>query len=378
MSIRQIYPEFRLEGAYTTSLDPYVPLWALIPFFSKIVVGITPYLRSEDDFRKWYGISVRQLLALHEEGRVVIRVLFPSSTASAPSFLNPFFSGEFPSTARDRAFDERLLGAELAREVRGRFKRTVSSLIGGKSVDGFPEHEGRAYSTAEMAYLQLHALGYEGRARQFEELFRSDPSAAMKWLELCRLFLVGPYHYSLLGIHSVANNVPTLEPAVEGQVRFPAELGRILVDAFKLVDVENRYNDFTLRDCMSIFPDFELARGTLLSLDAAVKSGQEKQILTGAEDFRRLVVKARSREKRCLRWIRWLVASGISIAGAHFHWVGLLAGLGVGAAAEFASEEVDHAIKPISDRILSARREHLNLILKLDDEVRRHFRAGEG
>ena len=77
--IRKHYPEFDLGTCYTTSLDPYTPLWVLLPFFEKVIVGITPYLKTEEAFRDWYGVTPRRLLDLHEQGHVVIRVLPPES-----------------------------------------------------------------------------------------------------------------------------------------------------------------------------------------------------------------------------------------------------------------------------------------------------------
>ncbi|MGO9586476.1 MAG: hypothetical protein ACLP2Y_09800 [Limisphaerales bacterium] len=108
-SIRKIYPEWPLQGAYTTSIEPHVPIWAMVPFFSKVIVGIVPYFRDEDAFQQWYGLSVRQLLQLHEKGHLLVRMLFPRTATTVPKFLNPFFGEEFPSTARDIAFDNRLL-----------------------------------------------------------------------------------------------------------------------------------------------------------------------------------------------------------------------------------------------------------------------------
>ena len=36
---QQLYPEFQLSKAYTTSLDPYTPVWSLIPFFDNVIIG---------------------------------------------------------------------------------------------------------------------------------------------------------------------------------------------------------------------------------------------------------------------------------------------------------------------------------------------------
>jgi hypothetical protein len=146
--ITKLYPEFTLKGVYTTSLDPYVPLWVLLPFFDKILVGIMPYLRTEDDFRRWYGLTVRQMLSLYEQQRIHLRVLFPSAATTTPRYLNPFFSAEFPSTARDLAFDRRLLGPDRFVELQRRFALATRKTPGDVSIDGFTGHRGRAFRTA--------------------------------------------------------------------------------------------------------------------------------------------------------------------------------------------------------------------------------------
>ena len=111
-NITDIYPEFCLEGAYTTSLDPYTPVWAIVPFFKKIIVGITPYLKTEKDFIKWYGVTVKQLLKMKEMDRVEIRVIYPYSTNTVPKYLNCFFNDIHPSTIRDKMFANRLIDNE--------------------------------------------------------------------------------------------------------------------------------------------------------------------------------------------------------------------------------------------------------------------------
>jgi hypothetical protein len=153
--IKRIYPELSLHGVYTTSLEPYAPVWLLLPFFDRIIVGIVPYLQSEDQFRNWYGLSVRDMLGLANQGRLVIRLLVPRSLEVVPQYLDPFFSEGFPSTARDLAFDEALLGPDKLPAVRDRFRFVLEGIERSESIDGFVGNTSRAYKTAETVYIQL-------------------------------------------------------------------------------------------------------------------------------------------------------------------------------------------------------------------------------
>jgi len=374
LSIQRIYPEWEFNKDYTTSLDPKVPLWALVPFFSKVIVGITPYFRDEEAFCKWYGVSLRELFQLYEKKRVLIRVLFPSARSSIPSFMDPLFDGTFPSTARDRVFDECLIGQDRSKELKSRFASIVRRGTFDISIDGFTGHKGRAFKTAESVYLQLHAFGYGQHARAFEKMYNLDNNAAMKWLEMCRLLLIGPYHYSLLGIHSIPQDA--ISTVSNKQIlQFPIELGRILVETLGLVGTEDYPGDFTLNDCLAVYPDFQLARETLLALDRAIKTGNKDVMVHSSEDLRQILFKAKKSLKRWLRLIRCIIACGAGVITAPFDgFTGILVGIGTGVAGELESERLDKRLSPLAHKIIDNRSAHLGLLLRLDESVRSHFK----
>ncbi len=207
-------------------------------------------------------------------------------------------------------------------------------------------------------------------------MFRSSPQGAMNWLELCRLFLISPYHYSLLGIHSVAKDGSSLLPVTGATVRFPSELGRILIKTFELIRTENVSGNITLKDTIAIHSDFELARNTLLALDTALRSGREEQVVETADDLRKIVEKAKRKQKLYLRSMRFVIASGIGATALPLNpLLGLLVTLGVGAVGEFASDTVNQVGEPLARRWLERKSPHLGLIMKLDESVRRSFRS---
>ena len=207
LELKEFYPEFKLNADYTTSLEPYCPVWGQLPFFKKLIVGITPYLKDEEAFQRWYGVTPAQLLRLNELGRVEIRINEPRAKSTVPGYLDCFFCHHFPSSVRNRYYTDAVLGDDHAESLREQFRGALGRDFNrAKSIDTLPDDRSRAFRTAETAFLQLHALGYADKARQFEEMCAKDLDAAFTWLELCRLFLIGPVHYSMGGIHSVAQN----------------------------------------------------------------------------------------------------------------------------------------------------------------------------
>jgi len=227
--------------------------------------------------------------------------------------------------------------------------------------------------TAEAVFLQLHALGYGHEASQFESMFPTNSDAAMKWLELCRRFLFGPYHYSLLGVHSIPRSCEALTPIKGTVLRFPSELGRILVEAFELIRYVDARGNVTLDEVLAVHPDFELARNALLALDSALRSNREEQVVKHVEDLKAILEKAKAKERFYLHSIKYVIAAGATIATAPMSpALGVLTGLGIGTV-EFVGEKVDRLTIPLARKFVERQFPHLGLILKLDESVRKSF-----
>jgi hypothetical protein len=373
-SVRSIYPEFNCRDGLTTSLEPDIPLQVMLPFFPQIIVGIVSCFPSEAEFKKWYGVSVKQLLDLHERGRVLIRVHLPKA-GEIPSYLTPFYKGQFPSSVRDRHFVDRLLGDRLP-DLRARFRHNVNYKL-ETTHDNPGERRQRSFPSTEMTYLQLHAFGYSKQACQFESYYKEAPEAAMRWLECCRQLLISPYSYSFLGIHSINKDKLSVPlDTYKNTLRFPGELARIMADTCKLVQHTRSNGTITLKNALAIHPDFELARETLLKVDTALKSEQGDRAVTLAKKFNALVKKASTRQKLYFRCMHWLIASGITVSGSLLHErVGLLAALGYEIISDslviFNDKTVKGLINSGATGVVKRQSPHLGLILKLDESVKR-------
>lgn len=382
LDIIDFFPEFKLLPPYTTSLEPYVPIWALLPFFKTIIVGITPYLKTREDFKDWYGLWPEQILELAKQGRIIIRVGFPRATSSIPSYLNPFFESGFPSSIRDQYYDRLLLGEAGEKEAKLRFSRTMGQSIPSKSIDSFEGHKQRAYTTAENAYLQLLSLGYAKEAAHFEEIVATgDLSLAFNWLEACRLFLVGPVHYSFNGIHFVSGNAPLIgrqlikTSGMPTQI-YPNEIGKSLISRLGLVRPKGMVPESGLEGILDVYPDYDKARSALLSLDQAIKGEGDLAVLTNTERFQQEMSIFDKRADIWIQGIRYVgVVTGSAIGEILSGKTGFLAGLGFGIATEALRNKIDHGLLPVGRSLAElGRPRHLTIIYDLAKDVKDHFK----
>ena len=373
MDLRSYYPEFSFEGAYSTSLDPYVPLWASIPFFERIIVGILPNLKTETDFLNWYGLSPKQMLNLHEKGRINVRILYPKTLDSTPEYLDDLFYENFPTTQRDFEYNKILLDDETRGIYSERFRTKTSQCKRSTSIDTFKGDKSRALKTAETAYLQLIGLGFHTEAQEFESLLVDCEDSAFKWLETCRLLLIGPVHYSIGGIHSIGNKALFNEKSLKNNtVKFPKELGVVLINAFELVKQTTDIKKFTLEDCVNVYENSSLARETLISLDNMVKKSEIR--IDTVEDLKKIFRKAKKRDLFWLKTLKIAAAVSVSIPGMFTApYIGLLSGAGFSFVSE-KSKKLENIYQNLAHKIGKINQDpSLTLLVELDEDVRNNY-----
>jgi len=184
-TIRAYYPEYDFSGTFSTSTEPHVPLWASLPFFNRVLVNINPYLKSENEFIEWYGLTPKQVRELEDQQRIEIRLIFPRSATSLPGYLNDFYEPCFPSSLRAYHFIVNQLGDKSIDEVKANYRSIVAAHVPRKSMDGGSGNINRAKRTAEAVFLELTALGRTEEIRLFEEKLSHDPQSAFAWLAAC-------------------------------------------------------------------------------------------------------------------------------------------------------------------------------------------------
>ena len=74
--ILDFYPMFKLREPYTSySYDTYNKLkpYQLLPFFENIIFDLKP-LPTEQDFYKYYGMGIEEIMELNDKGIIHIRI----------------------------------------------------------------------------------------------------------------------------------------------------------------------------------------------------------------------------------------------------------------------------------------------------------------
>jgi hypothetical protein len=224
------------------------------------------------------------------------------------------------------------------------------------------------------------ALGHNAKAQQFEDLLAQDANHAFSWLELCRLFLIGPVHYSLGGIHSTSHGrVEAIRKELPEDVlvspesqalQFPTDLGVVLVKTLDLFRPPPDIRHFSLEDCLASYHDFELARRTLLQLNENVQKGELPSI-ERVDDLKDIMRKYRRKERMWMASFRIIAATAVSVAA---HAAGLLAELGFNVALESASDLTNKAAQLAQHALeKAAGTPNLTLLFQLEDEVKRNY-----
>jgi hypothetical protein len=273
---KSIFPEYDLNQLYCTSLEPYSKIWEMLPFRKKLLVHINVDLSDAHQFNEWYGVSVEQLVQLEKNKKIEIMINLPADYMDLPSYLDVMLERRFPSSARFKSLTEQLVGEEIRKSIDEKISMLAKRLP--MSVDGLgkigKESERRVFRTTRAACYQLLCLGYD---KEVDDVIRTafiNPELARKLLDSYRLFLAGPYFYSLDGIHQVSGNA-VIQNDIRGNLHvmnenkiFPSEVARILVDTLALVRPHN------LDHAMDIYPDYEEAVNALSVLERYVKKNE--------------------------------------------------------------------------------------------------------
>lgn len=282
-SAKDFYPEYGLKDVYKTSLEPYTKIWEQLPFHRKLIVHVTTALPNHSSFQKWYGVSVDQLIDLQKQNKVEVMLILPHEDTSLPDYLGPILIRKYPTSLRLHGCQNILLEdrhldfQDQIEETARKFGMSVNGL--GKLV---PESQQRIYRTTRVALLQLLSLGYEKELFDVTIVANVDAEGARRLLDLYRLFLAGPFYYSLDGMHTVSEKAlvendlgevfkrTTLETS-KGVKVFPSEVAKVLVSKLELV--KPRGLDFAL----DIYPDYEKAAHALTELNKYLQEETDRE-----------------------------------------------------------------------------------------------------
>lgn len=325
--LQDFYPEWDFSGLYTTSLEPHTPLWVQLPFYDRINVGINLRLSSIDEFKNTYNATPEELLDLYKTGHVNLRLLYPLSEIEPAEFYEPLISSDLPSSMRDWAFSEKLLGRSEFNSLENSFKNLTAYRKISNPLDQVGESTDRAQQTMWAVYVQLNALGYDRHVEYFESIVLKNKKRARAWMEVCRQFLIGPVHYSLGGVHSVSPRNPVVGRNADGET-LPTEVGEVLVDKLDLVNKDLTLEATSIDEALSVYDNYQQARDALWWLKSAVESENPDDIQEAREEASKIIDQATNTHENMLKAFRLLGTAGTGAVGLTQPYVGILAALG--------------------------------------------------
>jgi hypothetical protein len=152
---------------------------------------------------------------------------------------------------------------------------------------------------------------------------------------------------------------------------FPAELGRILIDALNLLRFQPSREALPRDYCIHAYPEYERARTALAHLRDAVERG-EATALNNAQELKEMIATARASKDRWSRTMRIVAATGLGIATLPLlSLYGLLVGLGFEVLSELPSKPLDAGLEKLAQVLHPTwSRPHLTLLLDLEKSVK--------
>lgn len=350
-TFREWFPELQLRPPYT-SLNLH-PFWIGLPYYRTLIFHVYPF-ESEEILQRAHGVTVANLLALRDEGKVQFILAGPPSAYRGLDYLNPILRTRPPAYSfRNAVFFMETNGAETWKEWHDEGKAVFLSKLDslrkklGVSTPT-PAFEGSVIG----AWLNLRGMGLHSLAEAIKEVSLHNVESAAIYLEVYHDLLCAPRisalggcatsnaHYLSIAA-SVASSVgaelpPTHQDYAGG---FPIEAGRLLAERYHLVRPR------TLSEAIEIYPDYGEARAALQSLADYVRVGRVDLVVDAAGAVSRAFEEVH-RLKRSIKTLEmaFQVTSvvGSAAAGLTGGGVGLLAALGFGllgtAAASTAAE----------------------------------------
>ena len=288
-SISDFYPSFHLssdDSPYCGDLTKHetlgwnTPLWILLPFYKKIIVGIEP-LRDKEAFEDRYGVSLRHFLGLIKDGHIIVRLNNPPMSYEGLHYLDDILEARPPSSLRSDAFSVRCVGSEED------FMSCVDDAEGflrNLAWSGKYWKKPKAQSARALANLHTRLMIHEPEIIDY--IKNEAKKSGILDADIVRLYvsyyysLVAPTYRSFDGCHALPKEVFGKVVQKTGTIfAFPMEIGRFLTTKFEL------YCPNSLDDAVSIYPDYQKARDVLKRLDQMIdgKDNEDKIVDTTEE-----------------------------------------------------------------------------------------------
>lgn len=352
---RDLYPELVLNRPYSYCIGAVRPVHVL-PFFETLIVDLRP-LPTPQQFERRYGLSVDDVIALQDQGRLALRIRDHYTKFANLDYLDPLLSRHPPASTRfmhlyqdeyDAAIDS---GLSVCPRQNPRGTRWKAEYADWQEPPSFIEVFAGKFALVSCYFGVEYARALVERSLELSD----DPADAYDWLHIFSRFRVYPYMNCLEGINTLPvserlrlpeNVAPVPMERRPMRPRFlPYEVGRAVLSNLNLrtPDDWQRAIQVPVRDWMQL----------LQSLDAALETGDNRDV---AETTARVTQELRAihaeveQMKRRKRQIQGTFASvgGMGIIGALSDYappewkpiIGMAAGATLAAAGKIANTVV--------------------------------------
>ncbi len=199
----KVYPEFYLREPYGV-WNQIAPVPAFLPFYKTIIVLVEPF-QDQSVFKQYYGIELKDLVALRRENRVVT---LAGNYREYPAWYEDFFAMEHvPSWGRVQIAIQHALSGSVdqvagidqlfSRVTLGGISESLIDLMGPtfRNLQGDPKQN---FIMSEKARARrLYVLGYSELLNQLVAV--DDQNVFLFLIYLCDSMISWPVHFSLGG-----------------------------------------------------------------------------------------------------------------------------------------------------------------------------------
>lgn len=289
VSIRMFYPELELKENDLYSNWMYVPVWAQLPYYEKLIVPVIP-VRDIATFERQYGLIPETLVALAKQTkRIQFLLTWQPTDFAGLEYLDPILQLRPPSTpVREHAFYHNLMNEKQVDQIYARSER-----FGSQMFSKLRFHRKYFYTSCnfspskvikngiERMVTHLIAFGYRqivDSLAKFMEDYPDRVDDAYTALYLYALFLCGPYVSALNGVFVTGDeflkDLDVVGIEAPSQV-FPADVGELLAEKLMLAPTKS------LDEALDVYPNYAKARDALRKLDSFVSSWEWYKKVTG-------------------------------------------------------------------------------------------------
>ena len=339
VTICDFFQELRLSPPYTR-LNMH-PFWIGLPFYKTLIFDIYPFA-SEDILQRAHGVTVSQLLALQDDGKIQIILAGPPQGYVGLDYLDPILRRRPPSyTYRLSAFAASLHGIQAL----GEWQEEGKELFWGKleklrKAIGVATDQPVFEGSAIGAWVNLRTLGLTSLVETIKFLASKDAYTAGIFVDIFHELICAPITTCLRGCHSVpidymntyvslfqkyGVNLERMKPDFEGG--FPTEIGRLLIERYRLIRPK------TLSEAIEIYPDYAEARQALKALMKYVEDNKIERINSAAQTVSKAfdeIYKIKSRKKKFETSFQVTGIVGAAALGLTGQVAGFLGAIGFG------------------------------------------------